>query len=371
MKSYVYICNNFIRNKVHSETILNLSKKYNDVNHYIFVPYSDKNSINRNNIYSHNIYVEYIYVFKFLRFFPIIKSLAVFFLIFHKGLKKNINWKSAKILAYTFWSDGVVALYFNIFFKIPFSVFVRVTDTSIFFKYGLHLKYLLYLIGKKAKFIFFPSLVLKEKYCQYSLLYKNKNKNIFIPNSINNFWLDNVYYYDNLSIKNKKIIFVGDFNENKNLLGVFNACSYLYPLRKDFQLEFVGGKIEEFKSLCSVNHLPDWVVITEKICKEQLLFKYRESNILLVPSFSETFGMVYIEAISQGCFVIHSKNQGIEYLYKNEFSFSVDPSNFQEISILISQLLDKDFQLDSISLKEKLKNFSASEVINLYTCFFG
>jgi len=371
MSSFIYICNNFTGNKVHSETIYNLSKKYNNINHYIFVACNNKNLINKNIIESDNIFIEYIYIHKIFRFFPVIKSLILFCLIFLRGRKKCIKWNKAKILAYTFWSDGIIALYFNLFFNTSFSVFVRVTDLSIFFKYAFYLKPLLYLISRKSKFIFFPSLVLKKYYSNYRIFKKDIVKRVFLPNSINQFWLDNVFYFNNLAKKNKKILFVGSFDKNKNLPAVLNSCMNLYSYRQDFTLEFIGGSVTSFKELCKINDIPEWVLVTEKLSdKQELLTKYRESNILLVPSFLETFGMVYLEAISQGCFVIHSKDQGIDYLFDNGFSYSINPFNIQEISNLLNHLLDKNFQLDSSSLKNELNLFSSSEIIDLYSCFF-
>ncbi|WOE28756.1 glycosyltransferase [Acinetobacter towneri] len=371
MKSNFYICNNFGGNKVHSETILNLAQKYSDVNHYVFVPYNNKITLEKNFINSENLFVYYIYFYKFLKFFPLFKSFFIFFKILFKCKRDNIEWGNGKILAYTFWSDGIIALYFNLIFSTPFSVFVRVTDLSIFFKYGYHLRPLLYLIGKRSEYIYFPSLALKKNYLKYSFLNKSINKLCFMPNSLNDFWLNNIFHFNNLIKVNKKILFVGSFDENKNLNQVFKACLSLHDSRKDFKLEFVGGSLNNIKTLCGINSIPDWVSITEKINnKEDLLLKYRESNILLVPSFLETLGMVYLEAISQGCFVIHSKNQGIDYLFNDGFSYAVDPTNTQEISCLLDKLLDKDFQLDSSSLKEKLNLFSSVNVINLYSRFF-
>lgn len=371
MRSFVYICNNFTGNKVHSETIYNLSKKYKDINHYVFVACNKRSLINKNIIESDNVFIDYIYLHKIFRFFPIIKSLILFFLIFLRGRKSCVEWNKTKILAYTFWSDGIIALYFNLFFGASFSVFVRVTDLSIFFKYAFYLKPLLYLISRKSKFIFFPSLVLQKYYSNYNIFKKDVIKRFFLPNSINHFWLDNVFCFNNLAKKNKKILFVGSFDKNKNLPAVLSSCMNLYSYRQDFTLEFIGGSIASFKELCRINDIPEWVLVTEKISdKQELLTKYRESNILLVPSFLETFGMVYLEAISQGCFVIHSKNQGIDYLFNNSFSYSVNPNNTQEISCLLDKLLDKNFQLDSSSLKEKLNLFSSFNVINLYSRFF-
>ncbi|AXY61541.1 glycosyltransferase family 4 protein [Acinetobacter sp. WCHAc010052] len=371
MKSYIYICNNFTGNKVHSEVILKLSRKYSNINHYIFVPCSNRGLIGRNNISKNNIIVEYFYVNKYMKFFPIIKSLIIIFMIISKIKFYKIDMKESKALSYTFWSDGVLCLYLYFIFGTVFSTFVRTTDVSIFFKYGYHLRLFFRLIASKSKYIYFPSLVLMKNGEKTLFLEKNSNKFKFIPNPINDYWVDNIYYFDNLSINNKKILFVGSFDLNKNIMAVFNSCSALYNLRGDFQLEFIGGSVTDFKKICQINSIPDWVSVLDKIPKEELLLKYRSSNILLVPSFLETFGMVYIEAISQGCIAICSKNQGIDGLFSNEnILYTVDPCDCISISEALNNLLDKDIKISDFELKKLLLPFISENVINDYSSFY-
>lgn len=371
MNSFFYICNNFTGNKVHSETIFKISRKYNNANHYVFVPCSSKKLLGKNFIKTDNVFIEYIYINKFFRFLPLLKSFLIFICILIKSKKYNIKWKEGKCLAYTFWSDGIISLYLNLIFKTPFSVFLRVTDTSVFFKYGFYLRPFFYLISKRTSFIFFPSKVLEENFLKYNFISKDKEKNFFLPNSINEFWLENVYHYDNLEIKNKKILFVGSFDKNKNLPTVLNACSILYANRQDFSLVFIGGSLSDFKKICKISEIPNWVCVVDKLKKDELLYKYRQSNIMIVPSFLETFGMVYLEAISQGCFVVHSKNQGIDYIFNNGFSYSVDPNDEIRVFNILNELLDKDFKMQSSELKNNLDFFSSRKLIDLYSIFFN
>lgn len=273
-------------------------------------------------------------------------------------------------LSYTFWSDGILCLYLYLIFGTPFSTFVRVTDFSVFFKYGYHLRIFFYLIANKSKYIYFPSVALMKEAKQYYFLNNNLNKSCFIPNPINDYWISNIYEFDNLAISEKKILFVGSFDCNKNLLAVFNACSILYECRKDFEVEFVGGYEEDFKKLCKIDIIPKWISISHKVKKEELLLKYRSANILIVPSFLETFGMVYLEAISQGCIAICSKGQGVDGLFKDEgVLYSINPNDFVEISNTINNLLDVEVKISSAHLKKVLGPFSSNNVVDLYTCF--
>lgn len=370
MESYIYICNNFTGNKIHSEMILSLSEKHNDKMHYVFVPCSSEAVVGNNRIKADNVFIEYICVNKYLRFFPFIKSLIVLFFILRRARLFKINWKNSVALSYTFWSDGVLCLYLYLIFGTSFSTFVRVTDISIFFKYGYHLRILFYFIANKSQYIYFPSIALKEEAGQYRFLKNNSGKSFFLPNPLNNYWVDNIYEFDNLSKSNKKILFVGSFDSNKNILAVFKSVSILYKYRKDFKVEFIGGDEKDFKRICKIDVIPKWISISNKIQKEELLLKYRSANILLVPSFLETFGMVYLEAISQGCIAVCSNNQGVDGLFKDEgVLYSVNPNDSLGIFNTLNVLLDMEVKISSSNLREILIPFSSTNVVDFYSCF--
>ena len=53
----------------------------------------------------------------------------------------------------------------------------------------------------------------------------------------------------------------------------------------------------------------------------------RESDVFVLPSVGETFGMVYLEAMSQGCITVCTKGDGIDGIIKNgENGFLTEPT---------------------------------------------
>ena len=52
----------------------------------------------------------------------------------------------------------------------------------------------------------------------------------------------------------------------------------------------------------------------------------RQSDIFILPSEKETFGMVYLEAMGCGCITVGTKNDGIDGIIKNnENGFLIEP----------------------------------------------
>jgi glycosyltransferase involved in cell wall biosynthesis len=75
--------------------------------------------------------------------------------------------------------------------------------------------------------------------------------------------------------------------------------------------------------------------------KEELLKYYRNANIFVMPSFTESFGLVYIEALSQATPVIYSENEGFDETFEDGYiGKAVNPSNVDDIASGISYIIE-------------------------------
>jgi glycosyltransferase involved in cell wall biosynthesis len=85
-----------------------------------------------------------------------------------------------------------------------------------------------------------------------------------------------------------------------------------------------------------------------------------------MPSFKETFGVVYIEALSQGLPVIYSRGQGIDgFFAPHTVGEAVDPDDIQGIGAAIEALMRR---LDATVplCMEKAKEFSWQGIARSY-----
>ena len=84
----------------------------------------------------------------------------------------------------------------------------------------------------------------------------------------------------------------------------------------------------------------DFTVIRGGVDNEKVLETMRNSDIFILPSVNETFGMVYLEAMASGCITICTKNDGIDGIIKdNENGFTVEPT-VQAIRRLLVKIKD-------------------------------
>lgn len=238
----------------------------------------------------------------------------------HKKILKNILEK-IKIQqfhyshAHSLFSNGYIALQLKKKFNIPYIVSVRDTDVNTFFKYMVHLRRLGLEILNEAEKIVFLSTSYKEYLInQYvPLEYRGElmEKSKVIPNGIDQFWLHNKSYPKELPQRETlRFVYVGVINRRKNLTTTIKAIEMLQ--KHGYKIEFtVVGRIEDRSIFESIRKSP-FVHYLEPLPKEKLKDIYMDNDIFVMPSITETFGLTYAEAMSQGLPVIYSKGQGFD-----------------------------------------------------------
>lgn len=287
------------------------------------------------------------------------------------NFNRLIHFKDIQLVhAHSLIVNGLIAFFVNKKRSIPYVVTVRNSDINFFIKRSFIFRKIAEKILLNAESIITLSPAYKDVQIKTSVssrVYnKIKDSITVIPNGIDDFWFNNNH------IKNEKnnrtsIIFVGEINKNKNLEGLILACNLLWSTGKDFVLNVVGtGPL--YKKLKKNNDkIKFWGQINDKTKLKEI---YRSSDILVVPSINESFGLVYPEAMSQGLPVIYSKGQGFDGFYNDGYvGYAVDPRNPLEISQKILQIIKK-FECISRNASENALDFSwnnqALKTINLY-----
>ena len=185
------------------------------------------------------------------------------------------------------------------------------------------------------------------------------DKCMIIPNGVNRFWIDNQYSKNNLPLySNIKILYVGNIDKNKNLLTTCKAIELL--LKDGVKVEYtIVGRVQNSKIYQKILSKKYVTYLGEKN-KLELLNIYRENNIFIMPSRTETFGLVYVEAISQGLPVIYSKGEGFDGWFSDgEVGYGI---HCQDYIGLYEQI--KNIMLHNIKITpNSIKQFSW-EVIN-------
>lgn len=356
-------CNYFGHNPVHINMIKTLDKIV-DIENWVFSPVSKEIVDNSN-----ERIIACKCINKYDRLFFNHKSRKI-----RKNLLKNVDIRTFDLLhAYTVFTDGNVAYELNKKYGIPYVVAVRSTDVEVFLRYMPHLRKKGIKIMENASRIFFLSESYKKYVFDNYIPKKKKNiikKCVVIPNGIDNFWLDNIYNnqesFDKkielLKNKSLKIVYAGDINTNKNLLTTCKAIDYLK--NEGWNIEYiVAGRIKSKKIF---NKIKKYIDYRGKLSKENLLDIYRKAHIFVMPSFKETFGIVYAEAISQGLPVVYSKGQGFDCQFEEgTVGFHVDSNNYKDIVDVTYKIIDNYKTISNKCIK-CCESFNWNNLCKLY-----
>lgn len=335
----VHINSYFLTNKLHEELVLSLRDMNSSIHQTVYIPINKRDKINRDYFESKNILYVISKAFSNLeRYFWPLKMISIY-KDFNKKIKNN---KITITHAHSLISNGIIS--FSLFKKkgIPYIVTVRNTDINIFMKKSIFFRKIGFKILDSATSIMvlspaYKNIQLRECLTEFEFE-QIKNKIKVIPNGVNDYWIKNRYLNESLDSNCLKILFVGKLRENKNCGALIKACKLLKEQGVDFQLTIVGeGYLkeklqEEAKGLKArfLGFISD---------KEQLLKVYRESNLLVVPSFKESFGLIYVEAMTQGLPIIYTKGQGFDGNYEEGVvGFSVMPKEYEKIAEAIQKI---------------------------------
>ena len=97
---------------------------------------------------------------------------------------------------------------------------------------------------------------------------------------------------------------------NKNQLLICKATKQLINQGYPIHVDIVGPCVQPY--LLKKIQKYDFVSYFDYMSKEQLIEKYREATIFVLTSKTETFGLVYAEALSQGLPIIYTKGEGFD-----------------------------------------------------------
>jgi D-inositol-3-phosphate glycosyltransferase len=188
-----------------------------------------------------------------------------------------------------------------------------------------------------------------------------------------------------LSTEERQILFVGRIEALKGVDTFIRAANLLANTSKTpFRVQIIGGDVEE-----SLEQLGSEMARLQELARElgvqncvhflgsrrqrELPTYYAASDVVVMPSYSESFGMVALEAMACGRPVIASRVGGLAYLVQDGVTgFHVQEGNANEMAERLMEVLSSDTLLEQmgIAARREAEKYSwekiASEVVNLF-----
>lgn len=357
----LHLANDFTGSKVYQNLIAELDQ--NNVTQIVYTPIRGVEKIGENKV---NLKVEGSKII----YSPILNKHTdrVFYKWKIKKILKDIETKIDFnaincIHAHTWYSDGGVAYELSKKYNIPYIIAIRNTDLNLFWKLP-HLKKYGLEILKNASRVILISKTYKDRVLRDSKIKPLIHlKYSFIPNGIDDFWIQNREERKESIPNIPKLLFIGKFSPGKNVMRLIQAVESLKKQGIPCELNLIGGGGKaETKILEFIKNKKNITFHGKIFDKERLKEFYCSSDIYVMPSQAETFGLVYIEALSQGIPIVFTKDEGIDGLYENNIGEAVDCDSVQSIAEGIKAIIydykSYDFQSEAIVANHNWKKIA-------------
>lgn len=195
-------------------------------------------------------------------------------------------------------------------------------------------KYINKIIKSVSKLDYF---VLVSKELEGFYRQKVKCKTVYIPNTLD-------YYPKKVSdLEEKRIISVGRLSEEKGYLDLIDVFSLVHQVYPDWKLDIIGDgnqkeniqkKIEEYE-------LKDFIILHGFQNKEYINQLLQKSSIYVMCSYTESFGIVLLEAFSFGipCVAFDSARGATEIISNNWDGYLIKDRNKEIMAKKVCELI--------------------------------
>ena len=151
------------------------------------------------------------------------------------------------------------------------------------------------------------------------------------------------YYLENVNktySEIHKFIFVGTLFRRKYPAEIIPAVCNSFD-GKDFEIRYIGDgeEIKTTKDVAARYEVEDKVHFLGRIPREEVLRNLDESDVFVMISRGETFGLVYLEAMARGLITIAARKEGFDGIIKDgENGFLCEAGNVNELASIIKRL---------------------------------
>ena len=195
-------------------------------------------------------------------------------------------------------------------------------------------KYINKIIKSVSKLDYF---VLVSKELEEFYRQKVKCKTVYIPNTLD-------YYPKKVSdLEEKKIISVGRLSEEKGYLDLIDVFSLVHQVYPDWKLDIIGdgNQKENIQKKIEEYGLKDFIILHGFQNKEYINQLLQKSSIYVMCSYTESFGIVLLEAFSFGipCVAFDSARGATEIISNNWDGYLIKDRNKEIMAKKVCELI--------------------------------
>ncbi len=196
------------------------------------------------------------------------------------------------------------------------------------------------------------------------------NNCCYIPNALP----DDVLDASQMTVENMKrggkVLFVGHVIKTKGVYELVKSCSNVPGVQ---ELLIVGPCSKEIKndliSLAKERDGGQWMHFLGEIPRDAVFDYYRKCSVFVLPSYTEGFPYVVLEAMAFGCPIIATEVGAIPQMITKETGILIPSQNEERLTDAISYLINdaiKASELGANARREVVRKYGTSTVMKQY-----
>jgi glycosyltransferase involved in cell wall biosynthesis len=198
-----------------------------------------------------------------------------------------------------------------------------------------------------------------------------------LPPDVEKKMMDHLSGRQSKSVERKnrgRVIFIGHIIKEKGVYDLAEACSQIPSVK---ELVFIGhyetSVKNELMRIASGRSGAEWLQLHGELRHNQVLDAICCSDLFVLPSYTEGFPMVIIEAMAMGCPVIATAVGAIPEMLavegENPCGICVPVRNIEKLKLAVSELIDdqvKRERLGGNGTAKVLKNYTLESIAKQY-----
>ncbi|MBQ2644076.1 glycosyltransferase [bacterium] len=238
---------------------------------------------------------------------------------------------------------------------IPLAVSVHTSDITVLTRplYKLYFAPALRKAYKRADAISARSFMLSEKIKELSEYAVNKT--FIAPSGINSDIIEPQEFFEQKAVKSKKpfiITTTAKLIKRKNIDIIIKALAKIKNTDFIFRIMGDGAEKENLQNLAKQLNISDKIIFEGYIPNIEVLNILSQSDLFILLSENETFGLSYLEAAARANIVIATKNDGIDGIIQDGVTgFTCNPDENE-----LANLIDNVMNLSEENIRNILLN---------------
>ena len=170
--------------------------------------------------------------------------------------------------------------------------------------------------------------------------------------------------------KHVKIITVSSLIKRKQIDKLIYALSELKHISWELMIAGEGPELDTLMKIANNTETSDRITFAGKLKRNTIINELIDHDVFVLPSYDETFGLVYLEAMACGNLTIGSKNEGIDGIIIDGYNgFLCDAHNNMDLLFKLKNALTinvSEFSSITTNAINTAKNFTIRKMSQNY-----